>query len=67
LAARIVAIADVFDALSSRRVYKDAWIEDDVLKEMKSQAGKQFDPELIEIFFEILPQIRAIQKTWPEL
>ena len=66
LAARIVAIADVFDALSSKRVYKEAWCEEDVLAEIKAQAGEQFDPELVKIFFEILPQIRSIQATWPE-
>ncbi|MCQ2612648.1 MAG: HD domain-containing protein [Treponemataceae bacterium] len=66
LAARIVAVADVFDALSSVRVYKPAWDEDDVLKEMHSQAGTQFDPELIDVFFEVLPRLRAIQAEWKD-
>lgn len=67
LAARIVAVADVFDALSSQRVYKKAWTEEEVLNEIKSQSGKQFDPEIVDIFFELLPQIRSIQNTWPDL
>ena len=60
LFARIVAVADVFDALSSKRQYKDAWPEDRVLKEMSVNAGRQFDPELIEILLENLPQMRSV-------
>jgi len=59
LFARIVSVADVFDALSSKRMYKEAWPEDRVLAEMKVNAGKQFDPELIEIMFEKIDEIRA--------
>ena len=59
LFARIVSVADVFDALSSKRMYKEAWPEDRVLTEMKVNAGKQFDPELIEILFEQIEEIRA--------
>lgn len=57
---RIVSIADVYDALLSTRVYKQAWDEDDALREMKSMSGAKFDPELIELFFKILPNIRTI-------
>lgn len=60
LSARIVSIADIFDALSSKRTYKDPWDEDKVLYYIKSQAGKQFDPEIVSIFFEIYPTIKAI-------
>jgi len=66
LAGRIVSIADVFDALCSRRVYKEPWTEDDVLSEIRKCSGTKFDPELVEIFFEILPNIRQIQKLYPE-
>ena len=59
LFARIVSVADVFDALSSKRMYKEAWPEDRVLTEMKVNAGKQFDPELIDILFEKIEEIRA--------
>lgn len=57
---RIVAIADVYDALLSKRVYKDAWQEEDALAELRRLAGSKFDPELIELFFEILPSIQTI-------
>ena len=66
LAGRIVSLADVFDALCSRRVYKEAWTEEDVLKEIRSLSGTKFDPEIVDIFFEILPSIRQIQKLYPE-
>ncbi|MFO8063254.1 MAG: GAF and HD-GYP domain-containing protein [Spirochaetota bacterium] len=63
---RIVAICDVFDALSSKRVYKDAWSEEDVLAEMEKLAGSKFDPELIDIFFKVLPNIRTIASKYSE-
>ncbi|MDR0600342.1 MAG: HD domain-containing protein [Treponema sp.] len=66
LPGRIVAIADVYDALCSRRVYKEPWSEAEVLGELKKMAGFKFDPELIEVFFEILPNIRQIQSLYPE-
>jgi HD-GYP domain-containing protein (c-di-GMP phosphodiesterase class II) len=66
LTGRIVAIADVFDALCSRRVYKDPWSEEQVLEEIHRLAGTKFDPELTGIFFEILPSIKQIQNLYPE-
>ncbi len=66
LAARIVSLADVYDALSSKRVYKEAWNHNDVLDEIKSQAGKQFDPEVVNCFMQVLPEIENITNTWPE-
>lgn len=63
---RLVSIADVFDALISRRVYKDPWTEDDVLNEIRRCSGTKFDPELVDIFFEILPQIQQIRKRYPD-
>ena len=50
---RIVAIADVFDALSSPRVYKEPWAESRVLETLKEESGKQFDPEMIDAFQKI--------------
>jgi HD-GYP domain-containing protein (c-di-GMP phosphodiesterase class II) len=66
LTGRIVAIADVFDALSSKRVYKEAWSEEQVLTEIRNMAGTKFDPELVDIFFEILPSIKQIRSLYPE-
>jgi HD-GYP domain-containing protein (c-di-GMP phosphodiesterase class II) len=67
LPGRIVAIADVYDALCSKRVYKEPWGEEETLAEMRNLSGTKFDPELIDIFFEILPNIRQTQKQYPEL
>jgi HD-GYP domain-containing protein (c-di-GMP phosphodiesterase class II) len=64
LSARIVAVADVYDALSSKRAYKDAWEEERVLTHMRRESGKHFDPELVGIFFEIYDVIRAIRQKW---
>jgi HD-GYP domain-containing protein (c-di-GMP phosphodiesterase class II) len=66
LVGRIVAIADVFDALSSQRVYKQAWDEQDVYAELRRQDGVKFDPELVGIFFDILPSIKQIREMYPE-
>ncbi|MCL2185269.1 MAG: HD domain-containing protein [Treponema sp.] len=66
LGGRIVAIADVYDALSSKRVYKDPWTEDDVLNELRKLSGTKFDPDLIDAFFEILPNIKQTREQYPE-
>ncbi len=49
---RIVAIADVFDALSFKRAYKNSWSTDEVLSYVKDMRGKHFDPKLVDLFFE---------------
>jgi len=64
LSARIVALADVYDALISRRTYKDPWEEESVLHHIRTQRGVHFDPELVDIFFEIYDIIRAIRTKW---
>jgi HD-GYP domain-containing protein (c-di-GMP phosphodiesterase class II) len=66
LAGRIVALADVYDALCSRRVYKDPWGEREVFAEIKRVRGIKFDPELVDIFFDILPSIKQIQEHYKE-
>ncbi len=63
---RIVAIADVYDALSSKRVYKEKWEQDRVLEEIKILSGSNFDPELVNIFFEVLPHIKQISDRYAE-
>ncbi len=63
---RLVALADVYDALSSKRVYKRAWDEDEVLKEIEKERGKQFDPLVVDCFFERLEEIKAIAKRYPD-
>ena len=63
---RVVAVADVYDALSSKRAYKDAWGEEEVLNEIQKGAGKHFDPEIIDAFFSSLDMIRAIAQRYRE-
>lgn len=60
LAARIVAIADVFDALASRRPYKEPKSFDECVEIIKSGKGSHFDPELVDVFLEKLPKIKKI-------
>jgi len=64
---RIVSVADVYDALSSRRTYKDAWDEGRVLEEMRRLSGRSFDPEVIDAFFDCLDTLKAIAKRYPDL
>jgi len=66
LSGRIVAIADVFDALTSRRPYKDSWSEEQAVKYIADQAGRQFDPQLTAIFLDQLPAIREIRRQYAE-
>ncbi|WGK68141.1 HD domain-containing protein [Candidatus Haliotispira prima] len=64
--ARIVALCDVFDALSSVRVYKDSWSKEEVREELQNSKGSKFDPELVEIFLEIYPIIEQIQNHYKD-
>ncbi|MFZ4859147.1 MAG: HD domain-containing phosphohydrolase [Desulfuromonadaceae bacterium] len=63
---RVVALADVYDALSCKRVYKEAWDEKDVVKKIREESGRQFDPELVEVFLESLDTFRQIGKLYPD-
>jgi len=63
---RIVSIADVYDALSSKRVYKEAWTEKDVLCEIDKLSGKKFDPDVVDVFFDALDVIRSITSRYPD-
>lgn len=62
--ARIVAVADVFDALCTVRPYKEVWPLDRVMETLQSSAGSHFEPRLIETFTRILPQILTIKDDW---
>ena len=63
-AGRIVALADVFDALNSKRSYKDPWPEERVLEVIQQESGKHFDPEVVEAFFDIYDVIKAIGEKY---
>lgn len=66
LCGRIVAIADVFDALTSERPYKRAWPVEDAVAEMRRGAGRHFDPELIELFFSDMKEVLEIREQYQE-
>jgi putative two-component system response regulator len=61
--ARILALVDVFDALLSKRCYKEPWSFEDALKYIRKEAGKHFDPHLVSAFLKIQPQIRQIYES----
>ena len=66
LSARIVAIADVFDALTSVRPYKEAWSIDKALDYVRNESGKHFDPDLVTAMLEmrgLLEKIHAEHAT----
>ncbi|MAZ87631.1 MAG: two-component system response regulator [Cellvibrionaceae bacterium] len=64
VSARIVAVADVFDALTSSRPYKKAWSIEDAVSHMKNQKGKHFDPQIIEVFIKVLPEILRLRAQY---
>lgn len=61
---RIVALADVFDALSSKRCYKEPWPEDRVLSFLTDQKGKHFDPEMVDCLLNCMGDVRQIQTQY---
>ena len=63
---RIVAIADVFDALYSKRPYKEPWELEKILKLFKEEAGEQFDPLLVELFIENVDKFVEIQNNYTD-
>ncbi|MDA3837662.1 MAG: HD domain-containing protein [Candidatus Delongbacteria bacterium] len=63
---RIVSVADVYDALSCKRVYKEAWKEEDVLAEIRKMSGIKFDPEVVDAFFKSLDVIKSLSEKYPD-
>ena len=66
LSARVMAVADVFDALSSPRVYKKAFSFDEAVQMIKDGAGTQFDPKCVDAFMESLTEVKKIYKKYQE-
>lgn len=64
--ARCVALADVFDALVSRRAYKQPWPPDEVYKEIVAQRGKHFDPDVVDAFILNFDKFMEITKRYPD-
>lgn len=63
---RITAIADVFDALGSDRVYKKAWSDEQIFELFKEQRGKHFDPALVDLFFEHIEEFLTIRNQFQD-
>lgn len=64
--ARIVALADVFDALLSVRPYKPAWSLDDTMKYIFAQRGQHFDPQIMDAFVQVLPECLRVRETYKD-
>lgn len=64
--ARIVGLVDVFDALSSRRIYKEPWTDDEIIAYLNENKGIQFDPELVELFMDNIDEIMCIRNQLNE-
>ncbi|MBF0469577.1 MAG: response regulator [Desulfamplus sp.] len=62
--ARVVAVADVFDALTMKRPYKDAWPVERAFEEIANNSGSHFDPDIVKCFLNIEEEIRQIKKMW---
>jgi response regulator RpfG family c-di-GMP phosphodiesterase len=66
LSARVMAVADVFDALASRRVYKPALPFEKALEILEENAGTQFDPKCVEVFVESQDEIRQVMRKYQD-
>ena len=66
LAGRITMLADVFDALGSRRCYKDPWPIDDVRAYMIAESGRKFEPRLVDLLFEHWDRVHAVRAQLPD-
>ena len=62
--ARIVALADVFDALTMKRPYKEAWPVEKAVEQIRAGSGSHFEPRLVKLFEEILPVLLEIKDSW---
>lgn len=64
--ARIVTLADVFDALTTERPYKKAWSVEEAVEHIRKGAGEHFDPNLVPVFLDRMPQLLQIRERWAE-
>jgi putative two-component system response regulator len=67
LAGRIIAIADVFDALTTKRPYKNAWPVEEAIDHLKVQSGKHFDPQLLPLFLDRIDDVLKVKNQWADL
>ncbi len=63
---RIAAVADVFDALTNERPYKKAWSTEKAVKLLKDEKGSHFDPDIVDAFIDIFPEILKIKEKFKD-
>ena len=66
LEGRLVAVADVFDALTSTRPYKRPWTNEEAADLIKSEAGRNFDPRIVEAFLNCMPELLTVQQLYQD-
>ena len=66
IAGRITALADVFDALGSRRCYKEPWSDEEIRSYITEQRGRKFDPTLTDLLFANWHQVVALRQALPD-
>lgn len=66
ISGRIIAISDVFDALTTERPYKKAWTTEDALELINKESGEHFDPQLVSLFMDVMPEILALKEKYAE-
>ncbi|MBU2899182.1 response regulator [Vibrio hepatarius] len=66
ISGRITALADVFDALGSKRSYKQPWSDEQIMLELVAQKGKQFEPQLVELLIKHWDEFLAIRESLPD-
>ena len=63
---RLMAVCDVFDALTSQRYYKEGWSLEDTYNEIVRQSGTQFDPDVVKLFIDNFDKFKQILKSMPD-
>jgi len=66
ISGRITALADVFDALGAKRVYKEAWSDEAIKQELLAQSGQHFEPKLVDLLIKHWDEFTAIRAAWPD-
>ena len=67
LIGRIVAVVDVFDALTTERAYKKAWTVEEAIAYLQRESGRHFDPELVRLFMKAMPEVVEVSQRWKEV
>jgi putative two-component system response regulator len=66
ISGRITALADVFDAMSSKRCYKEAFSDEFVLPEIRASSDKHFEPKMVEVFFDVWEEIKQVREEYKD-